>query len=57
MIVVVSVEVILVHFVEVISRRTQIDWKKKRKKKNVIKRIEIEPSIGVTGVGINHDKS
>ena len=56
MTVVVSVEVILVHFVEVISRRTQIDWKKK-KKKNVIKRNEIEPSIGVTGVGINHDKS
>ena len=57
MIVVVSVEVILVHFVEVISRKTQIDGTKKRKKKNVIKRIEIEPSIGVTGVGINHDKS
>ena len=57
MTVVVSVEVILVHFVEVISRKTQIDGTKKRKKKNVIKRIEIEPSIGVTGVGINHDKS
>ena len=55
--IVVGVEVIVVQFVEVIPRRTQRLIGRRRGRRDVIKRIEVEPSIGVIGVGIGHDGS